>query len=1718
MKQLKANPIQGLRRILRDQYDSHSIVKELIQNADDAKASQFHIGWISDWPDNPHPLLNSPAIVVLNDGEFTEADAEAICRIDVGTRGADVQTIGKFGLGMKSVFHLCEAFFFLASDNQEGSQNSIEVLNPWYDGSTNSIHYDWGNNLEAVNFHLAERIQSWRHGCDRWLCVILPLRTEQQLNGKSPIVARYPTVEDFFKPDLPRRIASLIPMLRSLRSLTIWGDNLSQKEIIEAEYKTRCTFPNIEPGRPRTIQGRTLGPVSMNFGGKEILLNDRVNDSVFQELKSDERWPTTEAFVRETGAIIDMPEAADPHCAAVFSCIPTDDPQSKGYLQVRHAVFLPLAEKLCQVPCEGDIAFQLLLHGYFFLDAGRKEIISSGDGRLESEWNNQLIIKGVYPLVLRALKHFADFSELDTEQVRNLTKAISDSLFYKENKEDICSIKQWIWRISQEGNKWELLSADEGFFKLPAPPDDFPNLPFELFPNLGELCQNYMITYDNQPYLSLKEPVNLGATPSQLTNLLNSLEIGAFGDENLFSYLIRFLRQEQFFLSGNSMMTLVAHTTRALRELRLDKIRTHAEKFKEFVRLLGNNYCVSFSTTGIGRYLDVILSELFNLDLSQLLLPDDLSPNVGGQLSLDDADEILSQLTQIDQISLSAKSIFALQVVEKTRGTLEYKRAVLGEYSVFLCRGYADEKEKLFNWNKIHTLMQRQQLFAGGSSFANPLQSAIRDVHLFRPGNLKLFHILFAYDEPPSLDKSACFKILGNRPRPTLNAPEHRSNLLQKLQGCPRDIIRGDYLKAMRYLLHGLQEHYDADSSLLMAPQMGNTVLLSNVAHSAMDRLGDGWRWLQHEDLVGKLSGFRLNVLKIEHIDFNTIEDLLEKTRRKEGLTWLTDIGLSQNDKRTLLRRIQNETLWPSLPLHETTVDGLYVSLDDYDCYYQTEGFSLLEEIVTVIQRTDDARLNMKYQYLPSWNAEAMLKVVCEQDEPDEFWMEILDALNHLQAKPPEQLKSTCWIPTGLEPISPEDIIYLPEIENELTRLLADPELDGAFFSVEHIENKVKNRPEFEIVKEKLLPSRNDALEMLGECLGGIEKYYIGDLDIPRQELIFILEAFEGVPSQTLPVYELLRALLTNFQNTSVEEYLLPNLLQPIGIERTISCLDFLSQRHEQAFTPNHKEHIFKVHCWYLRSFVENDGNPLEKLEEIRLLNRNGQWEFPHCLCLDSQGIDDADLLNVEQGTILRNIVYDNRVPPNAIQDDIDDDIQAYFERWEGLLPNQVIGGFLALLGEDYNELAQEYLQPRDLNLFQSRIILEEDEDIRTVMEGYELSFRFYSDEKNIRRVMNLLGEWFDAQLSPTYCNIFIGNPEPDYEITIREFEPENHTSQELTDLLFESAKLISEVYFGTPLNLEDIWDDLSRSGQLELEVVQNQILENASFYFKQLGNVHLPALWDTIQSCKNLRRQIVEVEHINRIGQYQDDTASVEDIKDDLRELTEELKEAIESDPDIQTETLEAVRQKMETDFQYSRNSIPFELFQNSDDAALELTEMVEDSVQLSLVDQVNLTWDEHRLVWIHWGRQINEFRRGNISSEAGRRLGYDADLENMLLLSFSDKGSRQENVTGKYGLGFKSVFLLTDTPKVLSGQLGFEVVGGFFPKYLNNEERQRLREELSGNNNSPRNIGTVFELVANGDNNIKVLPEMIRGFKSLIPILLKCFPKFYVYSVHPC
>ncbi|MGD1699196.1 sacsin N-terminal ATP-binding-like domain-containing protein [Dapis sp. BLCC M229] len=112
--------IARLRGIIRDYPEGVGILKELIQNADDAKATKVEI--ILDWrrhqfknlPDNRMEKLIGPAILVYNNQVFRDQDFESIKSLGQSKKSQDLQKTGRFGVGFNAIYHVTDFPSFIS--------------------------------------------------------------------------------------------------------------------------------------------------------------------------------------------------------------------------------------------------------------------------------------------------------------------------------------------------------------------------------------------------------------------------------------------------------------------------------------------------------------------------------------------------------------------------------------------------------------------------------------------------------------------------------------------------------------------------------------------------------------------------------------------------------------------------------------------------------------------------------------------------------------------------------------------------------------------------------------------------------------------------------------------------------------------------------------------------------------------------------------------------------------------------------------------------------------------------------------------------------------------------------------------------------------------------------------------------------------------------------------------------------------------------------------------------------------------------------------------------------------------------------------------------------------------------------------------------------------------------------------------------------------------
>ena len=119
-----------IHNILNDYPMDITVLKELLQNADDAGASKLFVILdkrthkhfkipSSEWKD-----LQGPALLVWNDCGFSENDLIGIQKLGLGSKRSNSETIGQYGIGFNVVYHLtdCPSFFT--------NGNTLCVLDP----------------------------------------------------------------------------------------------------------------------------------------------------------------------------------------------------------------------------------------------------------------------------------------------------------------------------------------------------------------------------------------------------------------------------------------------------------------------------------------------------------------------------------------------------------------------------------------------------------------------------------------------------------------------------------------------------------------------------------------------------------------------------------------------------------------------------------------------------------------------------------------------------------------------------------------------------------------------------------------------------------------------------------------------------------------------------------------------------------------------------------------------------------------------------------------------------------------------------------------------------------------------------------------------------------------------------------------------------------------------------------------------------------------------------------------------------------------------------------------------------------------------------------------------------------------------------------------------------------------------------------------------------
>ena len=138
-----------LNRILRE-YKDTSVIQELLQNADDAGATEVAVYDTREHDSSSlffPGMANTygPALLFYNNAEFTEEDFENITKIAGETKMNKPLKIGKFGVGFCSVYHITDVPSFVSGEN-------FVVFDPTLQCLKKEIKSEFNPGIK-INFH-----------------------------------------------------------------------------------------------------------------------------------------------------------------------------------------------------------------------------------------------------------------------------------------------------------------------------------------------------------------------------------------------------------------------------------------------------------------------------------------------------------------------------------------------------------------------------------------------------------------------------------------------------------------------------------------------------------------------------------------------------------------------------------------------------------------------------------------------------------------------------------------------------------------------------------------------------------------------------------------------------------------------------------------------------------------------------------------------------------------------------------------------------------------------------------------------------------------------------------------------------------------------------------------------------------------------------------------------------------------------------------------------------------------------------------------------------------------------------------------------------------------------------------------------------------------------------------------------------------------------------
>lgn len=1585
--------IERLQQILREGYASgFTIFKELLQNAEDAGAKRMIVAGYEGFPEASNPLLRTPGLIVANDGPVFERNMDGITRASGGSKADERSAVGRFGLGQKSVYHLCDAFVALGFVEDDGNRPRLLIMNPWeqvFDAKAARDEWRTLNDIEGRL--LLDKISAM--GLGKGMALFIPLRTATLRPGKDLCLSDQNWEPDGAITDIMHgtELAAALCCLRNLEIIEIKPINGEGRRLSLKKGARRLSGPGVDEG-DAVIAGQVDGAgFDLSFTGCQQWAPDGDAAHLLQQ----DGWDKVFDIHRRL-----IPPKANPH-GAVIVCRSSAG-ANNGVLRVRDTVYLPLGDPvLTEALDQVAINIDLLIHGYFFVSSNRKEL--RGDDHIESRWNVALRRETSLPLLLDAL---ADaFASLPSDRERySIIRALRGNSWWANFRGDACQGRALArcW----PGAKSEVWRVHRGKLLRPVPRGEATSLSRlkMAFPEIEAWCDAQGIMLAFGTVLADEDP--------------------QWPDEGLADFIA--LAGQAAFTKGQVAQTLAALLDAATPGLQARAAL--AKSYREATAEIGQNFASADRLKALVRHLPrdrvlVLPASVDNRELIAVLaasgstLPIKASWSIGdgAEIRRLDVAETVELLVAVEpflsgrgEASVQASALVS-HVLRHGPSLDELSRDERGRaLQVIPARRMQNDADERLSFGRIAELKRQGLLFdAAPNSELLVLAAAIEEPAVYRLG-LKDGGI----SDPASAKKADCL-VAVLRQASSFGDPASCGELAE--------------------LLHNHASTNDLRRLVARDPNLPVEVDLIELDDydGVLDELIDTLRQGRNDRLVSSIVAAQLKravrqKVDLRRIDMTSVGDWLKAAHCSGDLPPIQDAAAM-----SLLKAPIESAILEILPLHKCVGEvGLHPATSVFFGRKAEIAPSLVSHARLVELWPDTQASQVQNRLIARWGPEAAIQTALSAPKPGQFTDEICAALAKLESLPgglANQLASIAWITADGGEWRTDQVLDLPiEVESILAGM--SPAQAGVILA-----NRLPNCFREELVRERLqqvLPDRAASYELA--FLLAAEAGTVGmcvDLAARLDDLQRLAQARADLGSDAWLL--LAAALRDDLPDETITHLALslskPSLLAMIAQLNALAETTEASTGHVGEAARRLYHSGFALSCAALRS--ENGYLPANLL----VPNELGNFLRADALALNAEGValdallarNCADGLGDEEPHSSQTAEPATGVPVNFL----DGLTQAF-----GPLAKHDVGDgillCLAMLGRDAaaRELAGKWEGQRPFERICDDLdkLADEQREMRGAMaERFaELRFNVEFPDDGRARVRSAAGTDCIVPLSGRGEALLLdcasSGIERDeagyrhvYNLVFGPISPE--TEDEAQALLGQCLRKIAPAlmlgFDGHKQALSDLLASYFESDQRTLADTCAELKE---------------VLHDRLRGIKPgpvMRRALREY----------DRNAFREHERENARDA---LWLAAQSE-DGAAELLEATRSKI-GEMGYEPHRTLFELYQNAVDAQAQWHGIGRFRVEAMRHNDGSI----RLLRVIHWGRPINQ--PGGDQRRAEDE-GHRRDLSNMLAINHSAKEG--DEVTGRFGLGFKTVHMLADEIRLASAGIAIRILGGMIP-----------------------------------------------------------------------